>query len=95
MSMRVLNQHLRLSRRRASLFFGMHSGERTLALTEQKGTAEPRAQAGATASATEKEQEEGDKIVNTETGTSQRNRNTFSGRAGTMEQAKPDDEERR
>jgi len=35
--MRVLKQHLPLSRRRASLFFGMHSGERTLALTEQKG----------------------------------------------------------
>ena len=36
--MRVLNQHLRLSRRRASLFFEMQKSMTTFPLTEQNST---------------------------------------------------------
>ena len=56
--MRHLQMHLQLSQRRRNLFYGMYSGEPTSRLTEQKDTAEPRAQAAGIVSGTEESQEE-------------------------------------
>ena len=93
--MNHLRMQLRLSRQRQRLFYGMQKSMTTFPQKEKQDIPTPEAQAVTTdRTQNEKGQEEGEKNVNTETGTSQRNRNTFSGRAGTMEQAKPDDEER-
>lgn len=56
--MNRLNQHLRLSRRRASQFWWMQADTTTFPLTEQKDTAEPRAQAAGIVSGTENRQKE-------------------------------------
>ena len=56
--MNRLNQHLRLSRRRANQFWWMQADTTTFPLTEQKDTAELRAQAAGIVSGTEESQEE-------------------------------------
>lgn len=56
--MNRLNQHLRLSRRRASQFWWMQADTGTFPLTEQKSTAEPRVQAGITEDKRDKEEGE-------------------------------------
>jgi len=57
--MRVLNQHLRLSRRRASLFFGMQKSMTTFPQREERDIPTPRAQAGATVSISQDEERGG------------------------------------